>query len=132
MKRPAPFTIFVARLAAAKRPEFSGPSDIAADAEEFRSLARRLDLLSTRECNGYAWGDRREGYAYPTEESAQAQQKRDQKNALRAANRAIELAAKYGFTVHFQSDARGLPLYLGYEGHMTDRNYSTTGIGVPL
>lgn len=115
---PKPLSVFVARLAEAKRPEYNSAYKLAADAEEFSRLARVLDRISERACNVNL---------------SDAEQEIEDRRRDRARKRILELAAKYSFdAVHFQTDCRGLPVYLGYKPYMTENNYNTHGLAVPL
>lgn len=129
MRDPKPFSVFIAQLAEAKRPEYNGPRDLASDAEELCSIARRLHAIHVRQCNGYQRFSVVAGYNV----SDDAAEKRDERAEHRFVIRARSLALKCGFdAVYVQRDPRGWPLYLGFAAYMKDNNYSTTGIGVPL
>lgn len=115
---PKPLSVFVARLGEAKRPKYNSAYKLAADAEELSRLARTLDRISERACNVNL---------------DDANQAKEDNRRMRARKRILEIAEKYGFdAVHFQTDPRGLPVYLGYKPYMTENNYNTHGIAVPL
>lgn len=123
---PKEFTIFVVRLTQShKQDREHNAYSIAQDAEELRSIARRLHATSERQCNGYPTYD---GFRQHDNGAAE---RRDERADERNTERARVIAAKYEFIIHIQGDPRGLPLYLGYAG-MTANNYNTTGFAVPL
>ena len=146
-KSPHDFTRFTAELAFVAgvqnqyRDRDGGdeitPFQVAKDAERLRTIARAVSKINVSQCNGYPvydgrFRDHRDVSGYLTQEMADQVAERDEQREAALVLEARTIAAKYGFVVHVQGDPRGWPLYLGYAPHMTENNYSTHGIGVPI
>lgn len=80
-------------------------------------VARQLNIIGVRQCNGYAdtdWGRKQEA--------------RDAKKEANLLNRAISLADEIGLQAYHQTDPRGVSLYL-VTNKMNSSNY-TNGIAI--
>jgi hypothetical protein len=80
--------------------------------KELIPVARQLQRIGERKCNGYAntdWGRKQEA--------------RDTKKEANLLNRAISLADEIGLQAFHQTDPRGVSLYL-ISNDMDDTNYS--------
>lgn len=94
--------------------------------ERLYKIARLLQLISERQCNGYSnragnWDERAE--------------KRDERKATRLHDEAEEIAKDMGGVLYFQGDPRGWPLFIyfpGMEGYQNPRgDGGWHGIGIP-
>ena len=95
---------------------------LGSDAIEMQHLARCINRVSERQCNGYA--DWRGNWH-------QAAADRDERRGKRLVARATALAAEHGLLVYVQSDPRGWPLYLYSQADLdayNERCKSTYGI----
>lgn len=80
-------------------------------------VARQLNIIGVRQCNGYAdtdWGRKQEA--------------RDSRKEANLLNKAISLADEIGLQAYHQTDPRGVSLYL-VTNEMDSSNYSN-GIAI--
>ena len=80
-------------------------------------VARQLNIIGVRHCNGYAdtdWGRKQEA--------------RDNRKEANLLNKAISLADEIGLQAYHQTDPRGVSLYL-VTNEMDSTNYSN-GIAI--
>jgi hypothetical protein len=80
-------------------------------------VARQLNIIGVRQCNGYAdtdWGRKQEA--------------RDNRKEANLLNKAISLADEIGLQAYHQTDPRGVSLYL-ITNEMDSSNYSN-GIAI--